>query len=50
MIGFVFDAILEIILVRTGLYIYSQVIPFGSMFAGETYQFPLIWESRWSRS
>ena len=44
-IGFVFDAILEIFLVRTGMYIYSQVIPFGSLFAGTTFQFPLIWES-----
>ena len=44
-IGFVFDAILEIFLVRTGLYIYSQVIPWGSLFAGTTFQFPLIWES-----
>nr|WP_232541569.1 spirocyclase AveC family protein [Nocardia bovistercoris] len=44
-IGFVFDMILEVSLVRTGMYIYSQVIPFGSLFAGETYQFPLLWES-----
>ena len=44
-IGFVFDAFLEIFLVRTGLYIYSQVIPWGSLFAGKPYQFPLIWES-----
>jgi hypothetical protein len=44
-IGFVFDAILEIFLVHTGLYIYSQVIPWGSVFAGTTFQFPLIWES-----
>ena len=44
-IGFVFDAILEISLVRTGMYIYSQVIPWGSVFTGSTYQFPLIWES-----
>jgi Spirocyclase AveC-like len=44
-IGIVFDAMLEITLVRTGLYIYSQVIPFGSIFAGQTYQFPLIWET-----
>ena len=44
-IGFVFDACLEIFLVRTQLYIYSQVIPFGFVFAGEPwYQFPLIWE------
>jgi hypothetical protein len=44
-IGFVFDACLEIFLVRTQLYIYSQVMPFGSIGAGEWYQFPLIWES-----
>jgi Spirocyclase AveC-like len=44
-IGFVFDAFLEIFLVRTQLYIYSQVIPFGSFATGEWYQFPLIWES-----
>jgi Spirocyclase AveC-like len=44
-IGFVLDACLEIFLVRTQLYIYSQVIPFGSIAAGEWYQFPLIWES-----
>jgi len=44
-IGFCFDAILEIQSIGTGLYIYSQVIPFGSLFAGKPYQFPLIWES-----
>ena len=44
-IGFVLDACLEIFLVRTQLYIYSQVIPFGSIAAGRWYQFPLIWES-----
>lgn len=44
-IGIVFDAMLEITLVRTGMYIYSQVIPFGSIFGGESYQFPLIWET-----
>jgi hypothetical protein len=44
-IGFVYDAVLEIVCVRTGLYIYSQVIPFGSLFAGKWYQFPLLWES-----
>ncbi|RDH79572.1 spirocyclase, AveC family [Mycolicibacterium moriokaense] len=44
-IGFIFDAILEIGSVRTGMYIYSQVIPWGSLFAGTTFQFPLIWES-----
>jgi hypothetical protein len=44
-IGFVFDAMLEITLVKCGLYIYSQVIPWGSVFTGTTFQFPLIWES-----
>ena len=44
-VGFVYDAIQEIILIRTGMYIYSQVIPFGSVFTGKTYQFPLLWES-----
>jgi hypothetical protein len=44
-IGFVFDACLEIFLVRTQLYVYSQVIPFGSYAAGKWYQFPLVWES-----
>ena len=44
-IGFIFDACLEIFLIRTGMYIYAQVIPFGSVFAGTTFQFPLIWES-----
>ena len=36
---------LETFLVRTQLYIYSQVIPFGSFATGEPHQFPLIWES-----
>jgi hypothetical protein len=45
LVGFVFDAFLEITNIRTGLYIYSQVIPFGSLFTGTTFQFPLIWES-----
>ena len=44
-IGFVFDAILEVGSIRTGLYIYSQVIPFGSIYTGTPFQFPLIWES-----
>ena len=44
-IGFVFDAMLEIFSVHAGLYIYSQVIPWGSLFAGTTFQFPIIWES-----
>ena len=44
-VGFVYDMILEVTLIRTGMYIYTQVIPFGSIFAGSTFQFPLIWES-----
>src|SRR5262249_46582476 len=32
-------------LVHTGLYIYSQVLTWSSVFAGTTFQFPLIWES-----
>ena len=43
--GFVIDAFLEIFCVSNGLYIYSQVIPWGSLYAGTTFQFPLIWES-----
>ena len=45
LVGFVYDAVQEIVLVRTGMYIYSQVIPFGSIFTGKAYQFPLLWES-----
>ncbi|HXW35710.1 MAG TPA: spirocyclase AveC family protein [Acidimicrobiales bacterium] len=44
-VGFTYDAIQEILLVRMQLYIYSQVIPFGSVFSGKPYQFPLLWES-----
>jgi uncharacterized protein DUF5135 len=44
-IGFLVDAFLEITLVRTGLYIYSQVIPWLSVFPGKPWQFPLIYES-----
>ncbi|WP_369829669.1 spirocyclase AveC family protein [Mycobacterium sp. E2479] len=43
--GFVMDAVLEIVMIRTGLYSYSQVIPFGSVFVGTPFQFPLLWES-----
>ncbi|EKF21492.1 putative membrane protein [Mycolicibacterium hassiacum DSM 44199] len=43
-IGVVLDAALEITLVRTGMYIYSQVPAWGSIFTGEPHQFPLIWE------
>jgi len=43
--GFTIDAALEIFCIHSGLYIYSQVMPWGSLFAGTTFQFPLIWES-----
>src|SRR5678809_1586909 len=43
--GFVVDAFVELFLVRIGRCIYSQVIPWGSVFAGTTFQFPLIWAS-----
>ena len=43
--GFIVDAALELTLIRMGMYVYSQVIPFGSVFTGTTWQFPLIWES-----
>jgi hypothetical protein len=44
-VGFIVDAFVEISLIRTGLFIYSHVVPFGSVFAGTTFQFPLVWES-----
>ncbi len=44
-IGFAYDAMLEIFSIRAGLYVYSQVVPFGSVFTGKAYQFPLLWES-----
>ncbi len=44
-IGFVFDTMLEMFCIRTQLYIYSQVVPFGSFAVGKWYQFPLIWEA-----
>jgi hypothetical protein len=43
--GFLIDMMLEVTMIRTGLYIYSQVVPFGSIFVGTPFQFPLIWES-----
>ena len=43
--GFLIDMMLEVSLVQTGMYIYSQTIAFGTLFAGTTFQFPLIWES-----
>ncbi len=43
--GFLIDVMLEVTMIWTGLYIYSQVVPFGSIFVGTPFQFPLIWES-----
>ncbi len=45
MVGFVFDAILEIFCVEAGLDTYAQVVPWGSINVGTPFQFPLIWES-----
>jgi hypothetical protein len=44
-VGFIFDAGLEITMVRTGVNIYSHVIPFGSIWVSQPWQFPLMWES-----
>ena len=41
----VYDAFLEIGQIRAHVYQYSQVPPFGSIFAGTENQFPLLWES-----
>ena len=43
--GFIIDMILEVTLIHTGMYIYSQVIPFRSIFLGTPFQFPLLVES-----
>jgi hypothetical protein len=44
-VGFTYDAALEIFSIKSGLYIYSHVASWGSLYAGTTFQFPLIWES-----
>ena len=44
-VGFIVDMFLEVAAIRTGLYSYSQLMPFGSIFAGTPHQFPLLWES-----
>jgi hypothetical protein len=44
-IGFALDAMLEISLIRTQLYVYTQAPPFGTYAAGEWYQFPLLYVS-----
>jgi hypothetical protein len=41
----VWDGVMEALFVRMGFYTYTQVIPFGSIFAGTPQQFPLIWEA-----
>jgi hypothetical protein len=41
----IWDGIMEALFVRMGFYTYTQVIPFGSIFAGTPHQFPLIWEA-----
>ncbi|OCB30182.1 hypothetical protein A5674_13820 [Mycobacterium malmoense] len=44
-ISIVFDAVVETLMVRAGIFNYTQVVPFGSIFVGKPWQFPLIWES-----
>jgi Spirocyclase AveC-like len=43
--GFVYDFAMEELCVRVGLYTFTQVIPFGSVFVGTRWQFPLVWQS-----
>jgi len=43
--GFVYDFAMEELCVRLGLYSFTQVIPFGSVFVGTRWQFPLLWQS-----
>ena len=43
--GFVYDFAMEALCVRLGLYTFTQVIPFGSIFTGTRWQFPLLWQS-----
>jgi hypothetical protein len=43
--GFVYDFAMELACVRLGLYSFTQVIPFGSVFVGTRWQFPLLWQS-----
>jgi Spirocyclase AveC-like len=43
--GFVYDFAMEALCVRIGLYTFTQVIPFGSVFVGTRWQFPVLWQS-----
>lgn len=45
LIGFIWDAAQEILLVKTQFLTYTHVVPFGSIFVGENYQFPLLMAS-----
>ena len=42
--GAVYDIFLELFIIGQGVYIYSQVVPFGSVFVGTPFQFPLLWQ------
>ncbi|MCV7174068.1 spirocyclase AveC family protein [Mycobacterium manitobense] len=44
-IGFALDAVVEVFCVSKRVYAYTQVPEFGSLFAGQYNQFPLLWES-----
>ena len=43
--GFAYDFVMEVACVRMGLYSFTQVIPFGSIFTGTRWQLPLLWQS-----
>lgn len=48
-LGFcIFDLIIETFIVRTGMFIYPSTIPSLTLFAGETYQFPLYETVSWA--
>jgi hypothetical protein len=48
-LGFcVFDLIIESVILRTGMFIYPSTIPSLTMFAGETYQFPIYETASWA--
>lgn len=44
-LGFILDATIEILMIHTGVLSYLQVVPFGSVWEGTRYQFPLLWQS-----
>lgn len=48
-LGFaIFDVVIESFILRTGMFIYPSTIPALTLFAGETYQFPLYEVLHWA--